>query len=170
MSGWGIYQILSALYDYPFWAYIQFKFNAWGSLALSIGALIINFYLLHWYAKKGIDWLGVNILEDIKKQGNDWVEKTLNQKNKFIVCLVYLPVKFFGLIIKALNKNDVLAFIFLSIWQDPFIATAFLRHGRIGPVTKKDYLVLLGSTIVTSLYWSVFIEIIIQIVSRIFSL
>ena len=168
VSGWGLYESFNIFYDYILWGYIQYKYEILGSIALSLGALIINFFLLHWYTKKGIDWLGVNILEDIKKNGHKWVDKVLANKNKLMIIPVFLPVKLFSLLLSALNKNDVLAFLFLSIWQDPFIAVAFLRHGRVGPVTKKDYYVLLASTVVTSLYWSVLIEIILRIIQAIF--
>lgn len=163
MSGWGIYQFLSALYDYPFWAYIQFKFGIWGSVGLSVGALVINLILLHWYVRRGVDWLGVGILEEIKKNAEIWIDKMLHNAHVVTNVVMYLPAKLFALIIRALNKNDILAFFFLSIWQDPFITTSFLRHGNTDTkVSRKDYFVMVGSTIVTSIFWSLIMGVIIQ--------
>lgn len=164
MSGWGLYQFFGIFYDYLLWGFIQYKFGILGSVGLSIGALAINLFLLRWYIRKKVDWLGVKILEDIKRDGYKWINKVLKYESRVARGFMYVPVKLFDFLLDILNKNDIFAFFFLSIWQDPFITTAFLRHGKTGAIKRRDYSILLASTVVTSLYWTVFIGIILQII------
>jgi hypothetical protein len=39
------------------------------------------------------------------------------------------------------------------MYQDPFITTVFLRHGRFGGLTKKDWAVFFGSLAFSNGYW-----------------
>jgi hypothetical protein len=136
---------------------------------MSVMSLIINIFLIKWYTRKDNDWLGVNIIEDLKRDGYKKIDRILKNSHVLLVAIMYIPIKLFNSILWMLKKNDILAFFVMSIWQDPFMTTVFLRHGKNGPVTRKDYRVLLTSTVVTSLYWIVFIEVILQILERVIS-
>jgi hypothetical protein len=144
IGNWGIYKGLGWFYDYPLWGFmVLWLGNLWGSLTCSIGAFVINFCLLVWYQKRKVDWLGVNILEEIKERGTQW--------------------KIFQLILWLLKKNDLTAFFVLSIMEDSFITTAFLRHGRFGKLVTKDYLILTASTLVSTVAWSLGMIVAIQL-------
>jgi len=170
LGGWGGYQLLNFSFDYLFWAYIQERYGFYGIIFLAFCALIINFLILIWYQRKEVDWLGVGILEEIKSNGHVWIEKVKQHNKWYIRIILYLPAYFFGLIIWLLNKNDILAFFVLSIYQDSFITTAFLRHGNFGKLTRRDYTILILSTIVNAAAWSFFIEIILNLLKLFFSL
>jgi hypothetical protein len=114
--------------------------------------------LIWWYQRMGRDWLGVNVVEDIKANGNDWVEKLDARSKKSTVwsllrVVLYLPSRFFLVVLWTIKKNDVLAFIALNIAQDPFVTTVFLRHGRFDGLRKKDWMVFCGSLVFSNGYW-----------------
>jgi hypothetical protein len=154
-SAWGLYNFSGWIYDYLFWGAMLVWFgNLWGSVWCSLGALVINFFLLRWYQKNEKDWLGVNILEEIKAKGHEWAERLCNHHRWYVKYSIYLFAKLFQGIIWCLNKNDVFAFLFLSIWKDSFITTAFLRHGKFGELNRRDYAIFLGSTILSTICWS----------------
>ena len=168
MSGWGLYEIVCWTYDNPFWLYVQNRFGVVnGSVLLTIGAFIINFSVLCWYQKKGVDWLGVGILEEIKERGHRWAEKIYNHHNWFVKIIAYLPAKSFQLIVWLLNKNDLLAFFFLSVMKDSFVTTAFLRHGRFGKLEKGDIAILVLSTLVSCAIWSAWMAVLLELIKAV---
>ncbi len=54
----------------------------------------------------------------------------------------------------ALKKGDIIAFFALSIFEDAFKTTAFLRHGEFNGLRKKDWIVFSLSLIVSNVYWT----------------
>jgi len=157
IGGWGFWEIQCYLYDWILWPIIQIKFGSTGILYLTAGAIIGNFLMLIWYQKKSIDWLGVNYLEEIKEKGHKWSEKVSSKHNRLIKTILFIPVKLFQLIIWLLNKNDIFAFIILSIWYDSFVTTTFLRHGKFGKLNKRDYKIFISSTILGCFVLSVIV-------------
>ena len=166
-AGWGVYEIICLIYDYPIWLFLVGYFgDVNGSIIASIGAFAQNLTLIIWYQRKGTDWLGVNILEEIKKRADVWTAKLDNHKMWF----VRLPVRFFKAIIWLLKKNDFFAFIILSTWKDSFVTTAFLRHGRFGQLERRDYIIFVTSTVLSCLWWSVFSIAILRILQFVWKL
>lgn len=170
MSGWGIYEAYNFLFDFILWPLLQAFYGIWGVILLIILALINNFLILLWYQSKKIDWFGVRVLEDIKEKGHVWVNKIGKSKNIVKKYSLYIPVKVLQLMIWLLNKNDIFAFVTLSVWQDSFITTIFLRHGKFTKLDRRDYFIFVFSTILSCLAWSVLMQIIITAVKAIWSL
>lgn len=168
VTGWGFYGVLCWIYDNPFWLVVLNYFGTiTGSIILTVGAFILNFSVLCWYQKKGTDWLGVGILEEVKENGHNWAEKLCHHNCWFVRLPAYLPAKFFQLLIWALNKNDVMAFFMLSVLKDSFVTTAFLRHGRFGKLEKKDIAVFVLSTLVSCLAWSAWMVVVLQMIKTV---
>jgi hypothetical protein len=108
-------------------------------------------------------------VEDIKTNGESWVSKLDVKAQKSTVwfllrIVLYLPSKFFLVVLWAIKKNDVLAFIALNINQDPFVTTVFLRHGRFDGLTKRDWMIFCGSLVFSNGYWIVRNVILIEII------
>jgi hypothetical protein len=157
VGGWGVYEIICLIYDYPIWLFLVGYFgDVNGSIIASVGAFAQNLALIIWYQKNGTDWLGVNILEEIKERAGVWVTKINNHRAWYVRFGAYVPVRFFRAIICLLRKSDFTAFIVLSLWKDSFVTTAFLRHGKFGQLEKRDYMIFITSTILSCLWWSVF--------------
>ena len=161
MSGWGAYEAYNFSFDYIAWPIIQAYYGVVGVAFLLIIALTNNFIILHWYHKKKVDWFGVNVLEDVKAKGHLWVHEVTNHKNLIKRFTLYIPAKILHFTIWLLNKNDIFAFVTLSIWHDSFITTIFLRHGRFDKLDKRDYIIFVSSTILCCLVWAGLIQIVI---------
>jgi len=155
MSSWGIYEAYSFIFDFIFWPILQGLYGFYAVIVLIIIALINNFIILHWYQKKQVDWFGVDVFKDVKTNGHIWINNIGNTTSIIRKISYYIPLKILKFIIWLLRSNDVFAFVTLSVWQDSFITTIFLRH---------------NSTILSCLAWSVLMQIIIVVFKALFKL
>lgn len=167
MSGWGLYEAYAFSFDFLLWPIIQAFYGIRGIILLILIAMAMNFGVLLWYQKKKVDWFGVNVLEDIKIKGHLYVHEVDNNKSLLKRYSLYIPAKILQLMIWLLNKNDIFAFVTLSLWQDSFITTIFLRHGRFNKLDKRDYTIFILSTILSCLGWAILMQIVIEIVKTI---
>jgi hypothetical protein len=158
MSGWGMYEAWNFTFDFLVWPLLQAFYGFVGLVILILVALILNFIVLLWYQKKKVDWFGVNEVEDLKTKGHLWVHEVSNHQNLLKRFSLYIPAKLLQLMIWLLNKNDIFAFVTLSVWQDSFITTIFLRHGRFDKLDRRDYTIFVASTIFSCLAWSVLMQ------------
>lgn len=159
LGTWGLLVLTGFVFDdilYPLMIALFGAVVGGGGMALI--AILICVVMLYYYDKNGSDLLGVNVVEDVKKNGLDWVNK-LNTKAEnsffwwFARIFLWIPSRVFLLVLWATKKNDMLAFIALNIFQDPFVATVFLRHGRFGGLTKRDWMIFFASAIFSNGYW-----------------
>lgn len=154
-SGWGLLSAFSWVYDNPIWLIVTASLGVVeGSIIMTLGAMILNFFFLSLYQKYEIDFLGVNGFAILKENGDKWAEKVHNHHNFLVRTIFWIPASFFCLLVWAVRKNDALAFIALSIQTDSFITTAFLRGKVGGKLTQKDYVIFFSSTALSCLYWS----------------
>jgi len=159
VGGWGIYDSIDSVYNLIIWPIVQNSYGVISVLYLTIGAIILNLLVLHWYQRQGTDWLGVKYLEEIKEREVEFANKFYFHKNRIVRILMYIPIKIFQLVIWLLKKNDVFAFFFLSLFNDSFITTVVLRHGRFDKLNKRDYLIFISSTLLGCFLWGFFVEI-----------
>ena len=145
LSTLGAWILIGWFYDNPLWFLAINSFGPVdGNIIMSFGALIINLCALIFYVWSKKDWLTVDVLALIK--GNIAEEKGFFQKiwntglNILVWCLE--------------NGGNTLSFFALSIFGDSFLSTVYLRHGDLGSLKKKDFVVFFSSTVVSCLYWS----------------
>lgn len=119
---------------------------------MTVFSLIISAVFMIVYNRTKIDWLGVNVVEKIKNEGHEWTAKMEN-KSVFIRALAFIPIQIFHFIIWSLKKGDFAAFFALSIFEDPFITTVYLRHGSFESIKNKEWKVFFSSVIVSNGYW-----------------
>lgn len=159
VGAWGFLTILDFCYDdllYP--AMIWIYGSLLGGGIMTLGSICICFAFIYGYERSGKDWLGVNVVEQVKKDGNEWVWK-LHAKASvsnlwYVLRMILYPFsQTFLVVLWALKKNDFAAFIALSIFKDPFITTIFLRHGRFDGLGKRDWCVFMGSVLLSNGYW-----------------
>ncbi len=159
VGAWGFLTILNIGYDQ-----ILYPFMIWrnGSLIggglMTLGSLAICFGMVIWYESTGTDWLGVSVVEDMKENGEGQLRKLRERAARSsvwaVISIALTPFsKFFLLVLWALKKNDILAFVALNIVQDPFVTTVFLRHGRFDGLRRRDWLVFGGSVLFSNGYW-----------------
>jgi hypothetical protein len=154
-----------ALYaiDWPFDNILYPAVLVWKGPWLGTGIMIVlttiaNLILIKVYMRIGEDWLGVNAVEALKDRGHVWVDRLYARPHSvwswILKIVAYLPTRVYLLVLWALKKNDTTAFIALSIYQDAFRTTAFLRHGRTDPMSTRDWSIFWGSIFVSTIYWS----------------
>lgn len=138
---------------------------------MTLAAGIICFGLVVYYERSGTDWLGVNVLEDVKERGDIWIGRFYSQKGHWwllVKIAAFVPLKGFLLVLWLLKKNDVVAFFTLSIYEDAFKTTVFLRHGRFDGLKTKDWMIFFASLAVSNLYWIVRWNILIELFRMVF--
>lgn len=140
-----------------------------GGVIMTVLAALACYVILAYYIQSKEDWLGVDVIETIKEQGGKWVERLYSKQGyrwKIVHLLAFVPAKIFLLVLWLLKKNDVVAFITLSIYTDGFRATAFLRHGRKGPLTRRDWAIFWSSIVISNLWWTLRWSLIIEVAKR----
>jgi hypothetical protein len=159
VSGWVIYEAYNSAFDFLLWPMIQNLYGLWGIISLTVFALLNNLVLLLWYHKNRVDWLGVKAVEDMKEAGHVWAHKVGDSQNSIKKISLFLPAKILHFIIWLFHENDIFAFVTLSTWQDSFITTIFLRHGKFDRLNKRDYMIFVLSTILSCLVWSTIMQV-----------
>ncbi len=53
-----------------------------------------------------------------------------------------------------MKKSDPVVFLFSSIKFDPFITTAYMRHGKFNGMNGRDWKIFTGSLIIGNGYWT----------------
>ncbi len=138
-----------------------------GLIVLTILSGIICFGLLVLHTKSKEDWLGVDVVEVIKVKTRAKIEKFYSKEGvwwKILHITTYLFILPPRIVLWALDKNDFAAFVALSIYTDAFKTTAFLRHGRKGSLSRRDYKIFYSSIVLSNLWWTLRWTVIIEFI------
>lgn len=126
------------------WAFdwVLYPFVVW-QLGLVFGGLIMTclscllcYLLLRFYDWTKKDWLGIEAIKGLKDvKGKSWMARLSSW---------------------ILRKGDSAAMIFLAIKFDPFITTAYMRHGshRFNGLSRRDWKIFFGSLLIGNAYWT----------------
>lgn len=162
-----IYTTGSWLFDNPLYIFmIAYHGPLLGGGIMTFLSLIISVLTLLFYNWLKIDWVGVGIVEKIKEDGHKWTAR-LHSASFLTRILAFFPVQVFHLIRWALKKGDVAAFFALSVFEDPFLTTVYLRRGSFDGLKRKDWQIFIASVVVSNGYWIVRNTTIIEIARRI---
>jgi len=150
-----ILTIIDWVLDNPIYLWVIAKFGSVnGGLIMTLASMVWCASFIIIYECKKTDWLGVDAVEAVKKHGARWI-KHLESWNIVVRAVVWLPSRMFLVVLWMIQKNDCLAFIALSIYEDPFKTVAFLRKGRFNGLGFRDLMVFGGSVILSNGYWVV---------------
>jgi hypothetical protein len=100
-------------------------------MLLSFVACLLSLWFYDWSKR---DWLGIEAIKGLKDYEGS---KSLGRLSGWL-----------------LRKSDPVVFLFLSLKYDPFITTAYLRHGAFNGMSRRDWRIFLGSTVVANVYWT----------------
>ena len=142
-----------------------------GGVIMTSLSCLICFCLVTFYVWSKKDWLGVDVVEAVKERGEIWIKRFYSNKGHWwllIKAIAYLPSRIFLLVMWLLKKNDIAAFMALSVYQDAFKTTIFLRHGRTDGLVSRDWIIFVASIIVSNVYWTLRWSVIIEIFKAIF--
>lgn len=161
VAGLGFWSSLSWVGDnIAFPAVIAWKGLLLGGLAMSLISIFITALFLMVYEYKKIDWMGMDVLHDIRNNGLSWAHTYYARHYDNAVfhygnrALFFLPMIFSNMLTWMLQKGDAFAFVALSILSDPFVTTIYLRHGRFDGLKKKDWGIFLCSGVLANMYWT----------------
>ena len=136
-AGITIFKLSNNAFDYVLYPFVIYKLGIIkGGLIMTLLAAISNILCLKIYDWSKRDWLGIEALKGMKSYEG---ESRL--------------IRFMAGILK---KSDPVAFLFLSIKEDPFITMIYLRHGshQYNGMSARDWRIFLGSVAISNIYWT----------------
>jgi len=136
--GYFVNESIDFVFNYILYPFVIWKMGILGGGAvMTILSFLICYLIMIFYDWAKKDWLGIETIKGLKEYNG-----------KSIVG------KFTSWIMK---KSDPILLIFLSIQFDPFITTAYMRHGahQYSGMSKRDWKIFMSSLVIGNAYWTV---------------
>jgi hypothetical protein len=123
------------LFDYILYPFVIYKVGLIkGGLIMTFLSLIACLLTMKFYDWSKRDWLGIETIKDFKGYGGN---KKIGRITSWI-----------------LKKSEPAVFLFLSVKEDPFITTVYLRQGKFNGMTRRDWTIFMSSLILSNAYWT----------------
>jgi len=162
--GAGAYRTLGWIFDNPIWISAQLIWGARGVLGMAIMAILINISFFIYFRNKEAKftlWNSMRVFSEkeleYEKSFQDW--KGNKSPWKFILVIgAYVPMKIFFFLLRVIKIpfwGDLFALMALSIFEDPFITTTYIRHGNKKKLDIKMIGIFLLSIFISIGYWSI---------------
>ncbi|MGE0388041.1 MAG: hypothetical protein AB7Q97_25225 [Gammaproteobacteria bacterium] len=133
-TGHALYATFNWFFDNVLYVYVVYQ---WGMLRGGAVMTALSFLqcaaTLIVYQRMGIDWVGAGLLAQMKRKPE--------------------PTRVERLLVWAADRNRVLIFVLLCVFQDPFITTAWFKEGRFDALTRRDWHIFVAAVLVSNLYW-----------------
>jgi hypothetical protein len=162
--GAGGYRIINWILDNPVWISAELFFGRNGVLVMVASAIITNSCLFIYFRNKQTTFTVWNCLDgfaekekEYQKKFKEW-KKGGNPLKIFFVIGAYVPMKVFLFLLKFSKVpfwGDCIALVALSIFQDPFVAITYVRHGDTGKLTGKIIFIFFVSVVIGIGYWTI---------------
>lgn len=162
--GAGIYHGSAWLFDNPLWISAELAWGVRGVLGMVVAAIIVNVALFVYYRNKEAKFTLWNSLDEFAERKEEYQARIQAWRNAktpwklFLIISTYVPMEIFFLLLKIVGVpfwGDFLSLIVLSIFEDPFIAITYIRHGDVGKLSWKIIAIFLVSVVISLGYWSV---------------
>lgn len=130
------YKAVDYTFDYALYPWVIYQLGLlYGGLVMAVLSLLsclLNLRVYDWLKR---DWLGIERVKAMR------IYTGASRTRRLIAWL--------------LTRSDVAAFVVLSVRFDPFITTAFLRHGSYNGLSRRDWRIFCGSVILSNASWAV---------------
>ncbi len=138
VSAFGAYEIFNWVFNNPAYMLAVGYLGLWqGGLLMAMFSLVQCAIFLVMFDKMGVDWVGANYLEEVRrKTEKKWWERLIS----------WAARKEGGL--------GILSFIVYSIFVDPFVVAVHYRRRQFSGINKRDWLLLFSSVFIGNLYWT----------------
>lgn len=106
-----------------------------GGLVMTFLSFIICILAMKFYDWSKRDWIGIEAIKEIKTyKGTKKIWRVTSW---------------------VLKKSEPIVFLFLSVKFDPFVTTAYMRHGshQYNGMNKRDWTIFMSSLIVSNGVW-----------------
>jgi len=122
-------------FDYLLYPFVIYHLGILkGGIVMTLLSFIACILTMKFYDWSKRDWLGIEAIKRLKGYEGS---KKLGKVTAW-----------------SLKKSEPVIFLFLSIQYDPFITTAYLRHGKFSGMTKRDWKIFTGSLLIANTYWT----------------
>jgi hypothetical protein len=133
--GYTVNQMMVYGFDFGLYpAAIYWQGLGWGFVTMALLSLLVCWLTLKFYDWSKRDWLGIETIKELR-------DYTGPRR----------AARWMGWV---LRRSDPVACVLLSIKFDPFIVTVYLRHGRYGALTARDWRHFLLSWLIGNAYWA----------------
>jgi hypothetical protein len=130
--------IIANGFDYVLYPWVIWKLGPFqGAAMMTLLSFLICWVTLRFYDWAKKDWLGIETLKELRNyHGANVFARTLRW---------------------AMAKGDAVLLVILSVWADPFVAVAYLRHGahQYNGMTARDWRIFMLALVIGNAYWSV---------------
>jgi hypothetical protein len=176
ITGAGMYYGGNWIFNNPLWMLVELRWGNPGIIGMIIAALAIDTTLLIYFRNRRTDFIFWNKLDELSKKEsefhksyNEWGQKKTPWKF-YLVVASYVPAKFTIFMLWFLKKfprlGDVVVLLVLSILDNAFTTTMYLRHGYRNGLRLRDYLVYFISSIISIGYWTARNGVIVELIFR----
>lgn len=107
-----------------------------GGAVMSLVSLVGCLLFLRFYDWSKRDWLGIEAIKSLKDYEG---------KSRFGRWMAWL-----------LRRGDFVACVALSVRFDPFITTAYMRHGAFNGMNWRDWRIFFLSWFISNAWWALF--------------
>ena len=154
----GLGYTFGTIFDYSFNYVVYIPVVAYygavnGGIIMAILSIPVNYLFIKFYDWSKQDWFGIEVAKEEAEFGPSWI-KNLSAKSKLGKILWWPFSKIILMILWAIKRGGIFAFIALSMYTDPFVTTVYFRKEKFGGMKKRDWLVFGGSLLVGDLYWT----------------
>jgi hypothetical protein len=133
-TGHALYAAFNWCFDNVLYVYVVFTLGmvTGGALMTALSCAQCAVTLLV-YQRMRIDWVGSGWLAELRRKP---------QRSRLEDLMVW-----------AGNGHPALLFTLLCVFQDPFMATAWFKHGNFERLTRRDWSLFGAAVLVSNLYW-----------------
>lgn len=134
-AGFTAANLIGYVFDYGIYPYVIFKLGILkGGLIMTLVSFTTCIIGMKFYDWSKRDWLGIEAIKEIK---------------------TYKGTRKIGRVTSwVLKKSEPVVFLFLSIKFDPFVTTAYMRHGKYNGMGKRDWTIFTSSLLISNVYWT----------------
>jgi hypothetical protein len=133
-TGFLTWNILDNAFDYALYPFVIWKLGPWiGGAIMTVLSLLFCLFLLRLYDRLGRDWLGIEFVKNLRHY------EGTSRWRRWLAWLV--------------SQGDAVAFVVLSVKYDPFITTAYMRHEAYKGMSRRDWIIFLGSWLLANGLW-----------------
>ena len=132
--GYTVSQLAVWSFEFALYPFVVFSLGLWRGGAMMAGlSFVICWLTIKFYDWSQRDWLGIEAIKALREYGG-------KQRGRRLLAW-------------ALRTSDPVACVLLSIKFDPFIVTAYLRRGRFGGMTARDWRIFMLSWSLGNAFW-----------------
>jgi hypothetical protein len=122
-------------FDYLLYPFIIYQFGLLkGGIIMTAASFATCIIVMKFYDWSKRDWFGIEAIKEIKTYRGD---RKIGHVTSWV-----------------LKKSEPFVFLFLSIKFDPFVTTAYMRHGTFNGMNQRDWTIFMGSLLISNIYWT----------------